>query len=334
MGDHTKIEWVVALAKQRGAIPATLNVFDGCSRASEGCRNCYAAFLVHHRMSASIPDRYAGLTEIAADGVPRFNGTVRLAERALLKPLRDKKPRVYFINDMSDTFHSSVPDEWLDRLFAVMALRPQHLFLVLTKRAKRMREYFAARRRGDPWAEAADSIADMMGWEYHPTVLEPRDIPLPNVWFGVTVEDQPSADERIPDLLATPAAKRFVSCEPLLGAVDLTRLPLEDGFFDSLSAHHWIEENGYSSSVDGPMETIDWVIVGGESGPNARPMHFDWMLSLCDQCEAADVPFFFKQLQGAGRRGRNRAVSSDSKADRTDVLVSQPSKTFPWGGDT
>lgn len=271
MSDNTKIEWC----------DATWNPLYGCTRVSEGCRHCYAEGLAarFHK-----PGQWGeGLTR---DG--RWTGKVTLAEAKLTQPLRWRKPRRIFVNSLSDLFHPAVPDEWIDRVFAVMALCPQHTFIVLTKRPARMRDYFAARREGDPWAEAADEIADLMGWESHAVVLEPRDIPLPNVHLGVSVENQQAADERIPDLLATPAAVRIVSAEPLLGPVDLTYINPTDRYeLDALI--------GFDADQGTACDSIDGVIVGGESGPHARPMHPDWARSLRDQCAAAGVPFFFKQ---------------------------------------
>jgi len=188
-------------------------------------------------------------------------------------PLRWRKTRSRVLIK-EDIFHEGLSTDWIDRVFAVMALSPQHTFLVLTKRSKRMREYFAARGSGDPWAEAADEIADMIGMKEHPVVLEPRDIPLPNVWLGVSAEDQARADERIPDLLATPAAVRFVSAELLLGAIDF-----HDYFIRAV--------NGFSGR-------LDWIIVSGESGKDARPLHPQWVRDIRDQCKEAGVPFWFE----------------------------------------
>jgi protein gp37 len=175
----------------------------------------------------------------------------------LEKPLSWKKPRRIFVCSMSDLFYESVPDEWIAKVFAVMALCPQHTFQVLTKRPERMREYLVERCKARE--------------------------PLPNVWIGCTVEDQQRADERIPVLLETPAAKRFVSCEPLLGPVNFSLVTVEDN--NGCAAQIWpLHGSG-----------LDWVIAGGESGPNARPSHPDWFRSLRDQCVDAGVPFFFKQ---------------------------------------
>ena len=288
MADGTKIEWT----------EATWNPITGCSLASPGCTNCYAMDLAGTRL-ADHPSR-AGLTKPSKAG-PVWTGEVRFNEQWLDQPLRWRKPRMIFVCAHGDLFHEKVPDEWIDRVFAVMALCPQHTFQVLTKRADRMRNYFA----GDQLDERLDCEMDQMIRErVDPLERRSDDLraraqlvqyydgqPLPNVWLGVSVEDQQRADERIPDLLATPAAIRWISAEPLLGPVDFRCIPLSsDPLVDPL--------HGYSVRwSDGRREwrQIDWVVVGGESGSKARPMHPDWARSLRDQCAAAGVPFFFKQ---------------------------------------
>jgi protein gp37 len=227
------------------------------------------------------------------------------------------------VNSTSDLFHESIPDEWIDRIYAVMALCPQHTFQVLTKRPERMRAYMngpAVRRIVGHYADrlrtrgrgelakltALDIACDKIGLvEEYPEAdivprLEDRGLkagwPLRNVWLGTSVEDQATANARIPHLLATPAAIRFISAEPLLGALDLTRIVVElstapergkpDLTINALTGWH---------GGAGDPARLDWVIVGGESGPGARPMHPDWARSIRDQCEAAGVAFFFKQ---------------------------------------
>jgi len=289
MADNTKIEWA----------DATVNAINGCSLASPGCTNCYAMRLAGTRMKHH-PSR-TGLTQDSKAG-PVWTGEVRLNEKALLEPLAWKRPRRIFWNAHGDTFHDAVPDEWIDRLFAVAALTPQHTHMILTKRSTRMREYLAGlvNRKMAVWramygeARTQAASAQLDSWYGGPSAAQ---WPLPNVWLGVSVEDQTRADERIPDLLATPAAVRFISAEPLLGPVDLDRLPAytygEPCYHSALRAEFW------HPSWDGPEPLadgrIDWVIVGGESGPGARPMHPNWARSLRDQCAAAGVAFHFKQ---------------------------------------
>lgn len=260
VADNTKIEWA----------DATLNYVNGCSVLSPGCTNCYAMKQAHR-----FPVRQ-GLT-VKTKGGMVWTGEVRDNDKALQQAFAWKRGRRIFWNAHGDLFHESVPDEWIDRLFAVCAMTRQHTHMILTKRSARMRAYFDARREGDPWAEAADYAADLAGIEEHPWVLEPGDLPLRNVWLGVSVEDQQRANERIPDLLATPAAVRFISAEPLLGPVSL--------------AQEGIPTNAWLTWLDG----LDWVIAGGESGHGARPMHPDWARILRNQCEATGVAFHFKQ---------------------------------------
>lgn len=279
MSDGTKIEWT----------DATVNAINGCTVLSPGCTNCYAMRLAGTRLR-NHPTR-AGLTRPSKAG-PVWNGNVRLNEEQLLQPLRWMRPRRIFWNAHGEMFHQAVPDAWIDRCFAVMALTPHHVHQVLTKRADRMRTYFA-----DAGVEGRIARAILDLTIANPKLLaiapwpvqsvgeldEPADVrvalPLPNVWLGVSVEDQQRADERIPNLLATPAAIRWLSCEPMLGPIDLGQLQ------DCLPVNAWL------TWLDG----LDWIVVGGESGPGARPMHNMWAKNLRDQCAATAVPFFFKQ---------------------------------------
>jgi protein gp37 len=282
MGGKSNIEWT----------EHTWNPIVGCSIVSPGCTNCYAMKMAGRLSVIGHSQHYKGTTK-RVNGNTVWTGKLALApETTLLEPLRRKKPAMYFVNSMGDLFHEDCPDEWIDRVFAVMALAPQHTFQVLTKRAERMREYFAASTNIPGFSSAAHyrvacgvalrgGASDDMRW------------PLPNVWLGVSTEDQKRADERIPLLLQTPAAVRFISAEPLLGPVDLTRLAREgeNGAFidDALTG---FRSNGHGGAT-GPK--LDWVIVGGESGGGARPMHPEWARSLRDQCAQAETAFFFKQ---------------------------------------
>jgi protein gp37 len=238
----------------------TWNPFAGCAIVSPGCTNCYAMKMAA-RLDAMGQAVYKGLTKPSKAG-PVWRGTVRRAsDDVLLAPLRRKKPTTYFVNSMSDLFYELFSDDLIDQVFAVMALCPQHTFQVLTKRAKRMREYVA---RGPQYASL-----DLAVW------------PLPNVWLGVSAERQQEADERIPLLLQTPAAVRFVSAEPLIGPIDFSAIPVSS------------EPRADRPIFDPPA--LHWVIVGGESGQHARPMEAAWAQSIRDQCEAAGVAYFFKQ---------------------------------------
>ena len=283
MAEHSNIEWT----------DATWNPITGCTLVSEGCRNCYAATLAATRLK-NHPSR-KGLARLNARGEAKFTGEVRLNEQWLDQPLRWKRPRMIFVCAHGDLFHENVPDEWIDRVFAVMALAPQHTFQVLTKRPERMLEYLTEPRL------IAGPNEGMATSKFHiahtPPVLDPlfwdvTDWPLPNVWLGTSVEDQATADARIPHLLATPAAVGFVSAEPLLGEVDLSRIPKS-----KIAPNITILTNALTG-IDGLGNVgprLGWIICGGESGKNARPMHPDWARSLRDQCVADGVPFHFKQ---------------------------------------
>lgn len=256
------------------------NPIRGCTRVSEGCRNCYAEGIAARFSGPGQP--FHGFAERTAKG-PRWTGKVQLVEDRLTLPLRWKKPARIFASSTSDIFHESLPDEAIDRIFAVMALAPRHIFQVLTKRPERMRDYVTALHTKRVLKAGMVAVDGMAVIEHY---ADPADFPLwkplPNVWLGVSVEDQATADERIPHLLATPAARRFLSCEPLLGPVDLGRV-------------YATKDQHGTYLHEAPILALDWVIAGGESGPNARPMHPDWARSLRDQCQAAGVPFFFKQ---------------------------------------
>lgn len=309
MADGTKIEWT----------DATWNIVNGCSVTSPGCTNCYAMRLAGTRLK-HVASR-EGLTAMSKAG-PVWTGETRFNEPVLLDPIRWKRPRRIFVCAHGDLFHESVPDAWIDRVFAVMALAPQHQFQVLTKRAERMRQYASDPKTPGRIARAIlDIVIDRVVSFREPWPVEtigdiddPDDVtiawPLPNVWLGTSVEDQKRADERIPHLLATPAAVRWLSCEPLLGPVDLEQAWHGENALDS---ECWGECNWCRNGPDFPplhncqsncqsdadaekgRSGLDWIIVGGESGSGARPMHPDWARSLRDQCQAAGVPFLFKQ---------------------------------------
>jgi len=290
MSGNSAIEWT----------DATWNPIVGCSIVSPGCTNCYAMKMAARIEAMGNQPRYAGTTR-KVNGNAIWTGKLAQAPAsALLAPLRRKKPTTYFVNSMGDLFHEDCPDEWIDRVFAVMVLCPQHTFQVLTKRAARMQEYFsesANRKEGIPPLRemCVHQIAEGICGR---RMNAPR-WPLPNIWLGVSTERQQEADERIPLLLQTPAAVRFISAEPLLGPIDLTGIVTGDrdafdgpSTINALTGTEWRALAGCSNTGG---ETLDWVIVGGESGPNARPMHPDWARILRDQCHADGVPFFFKQ---------------------------------------
>ncbi len=274
MGDNSLIEYV----------DASWPVVAGCTHLSEGCGNCFAARLTSTRLR-HLP-AYAGL---AIDG--KFTGEVRLLPERLTWPLRWWKPRRIFVCSMADLFHPSVPAEFIAKVFAVMVAAPKHTFHVLTKRHGRMRSLLSSEAF---WR----AVSTELGWLWNTTPPAPlRRVPA---WIrvGVSVETQQWADVRISALFDTPAAVRWLSLEPLLGLVDLSEhlaqsRPVTDPYLDAPDG----------AIVDGMERVgdrwerrvgIDWVIIGGETGPGARPMQLDWVRSLRDQCVDANVPFFFK----------------------------------------
>ena len=314
MAEHSKIEWT----------DATWNIITGCTLVDEGCRHCYAAHLITSWPAIGNHPSRKGLARKNAAGESKFTGEVRFNEQWLDEPLRWKKPRKIFVCAHGDLFHENVPDEWIDKVFAVMALAPQHTFQVLTKRPERARAYLSggsvrrivgiyadrleARAKGEVRTiDAFDIACDKVGLvqEFPDADIVPRLLdrglkagwPLPNVWLGTSISDQASADLRIPHLLACPAAVRFISAEPLLGPVDLRRLTKQVGghqeWMDALTGETVFSQTGCVVSETAPL---DWIICGGESGPHARPMHPDWARSLRDQCAAAGVAFLFKQV--------------------------------------
>lgn len=223
---------------------------------------------------------------------PKWNGKVRMVPEKLDAPLRWRKPRSVFVNSMSDLFHEDVSDEYIAAVFGVMAACPQHTFQVLTKRAERMRDWFRwvdGFGVGDP-AGLLESIA---GDAMDSTLMDPETLsgvpwPLSNVWLGVSVEDQPRADERIPLLMQCPAAVRWISAEPLLGPINLRKLPHPD--------------HGMGIDFGG---VLDWVVAGGESGPGHRTCDLAWLRSIAGQCQAAGVPCFMKQTGSSYRDSDN-----------------------------
>jgi protein gp37 len=248
----TSIEWT----------QKTWNPVTGCTKVSPGCDHCYAE---------GIARRFAG-----SKAFP--NGfDVTLHPERLDAPLRWRKPARVFVNSMSDLFHDDVPDEFIREVFDRMGAASQHTFQVLTKRHGRMRSLL---RRWERCATEGCRCPDSAPGCSMPADVKYGTWPLPNVWLGTSVEDQKRADLRIPALLDTPAAVRFLSCEPLVGPVDLC----QDG---------WL----FPDEFDRPG--VAWVIVGGESGPGARPMQLDWARQLVDQCRDADVACFVKQLGSA-----------------------------------
>lgn len=273
---RSKIEWT----------DETWNPVTGCTKVSAGCKDCYAE---------GVADRFWGERKFT---------DVRTHVDRLDAPLRWRKPRRVFVNSMSDLFHDDVRDDFIDRVFATMQLAPHHTFQILTKRPERMRDYMTTRVVGESQGMTYGDRIRLVGCkllEAMPNRLanatckrvgsvsqHPTPWPLPNVWLGISCEDQRAADERIPLLLQTPAAVRFVSAEPLLGPIDFKATPQPDCDRKAI---------------------INWVIVGGESGPKSRPCDVAWIRSIVAQCKTAGVPCFVKQLGG-------RPMASEQGADR------------------
>jgi protein gp37 len=306
VSDNSAINWT----------DSTWNPVLGCTRVSPGCDSCYA--ISQARIRAANPNpkvaaAFEGLTD-RADGRLDWTGRVNLLPERLQQPLRWRKPRRIFVNSLADLFHHGVPDEFIADVFAVMTLTPWHTYQLLTKQHGRMRSLLNSEDFGNLYMIRYERLAEdfhvfgSQRWRDWLDTWEPS-WPLPNLHLGVSVEDQHWADIRIPALLRTPAAVRWVSAEPLLGAIDLR--------------HHLA---GYCLEHDFPagfcvqrnhpgVRHLNWVVCGGESGAKARPMHPAWARQLRDQCIAAGVPFWFKQW------GSHRWIEHSRYDDETQCWV-------------
>jgi protein gp37 len=288
MSTTSRIEWT----------QTTWNPVTGCDRISPGCQHCYALTLAG-RLQAM------GQAKYQTEGDPRTSGPgfgVAVHPQALIEPLRWGRPRLVFVNSMSDLFHARVPDAFIAQVFAVMAATGHHTYQVLTKRPVRMARLLDA-------TAFVQTVFDLAAKHHGADVLT---WPMPNLWVGTSVETQQFADQRIPKLLKTPAATRFLSCEPLLGPLDLrpwlpparstcTRAdgPLTDADRQAVATfRHQLRRMA-------GRPAIDWVIAGGESGPGARPMRLDWVRTLRDQAADAGVAFFCKQLGSCWARDQH-----------------------------
>lgn len=274
MAEHSNIEWT----------DATWNPITGCELISPGCTNCYAMRLAGTRLR-NHPSRI-GLTELTKTG-PVWNGTLRLNEQWLDQPVRWGTPRRIFVCAHGDLFHDSVPVPWIDAIWAVMAACPHHTFQVLTKRADRMNEYLHHFCDINNPEAVSRHIGGLMGVRVF-RLAQNAKWPLPNVHLGVSVEDQKRANERIPTLMLSDAAVRWISAEPLLAPIDISDLRRRGQRVDATTGR-----SGVASIL---YQRLDWVVVGGESGPRARDMDANWARSLREQCREADVPFFMKQM--------------------------------------
>jgi protein gp37 len=271
----------------------------GCTKCAPACDNCYAEAqhtARHNALVRGVP--------MAPCYTQPFDKVRNLSER-LDQPLHWRKPLRIFVGNMGDLFHESVTDEQLDQIFATMAMASSaHTFMLCTKRPERMAEYLGHEyRRERIFKASGQSNAFCLDW------------PLPNVWLGTTVWDQASADRAVPLLLSTPAAKRFVSVEPMLGPVKLEDyLGWRGGICPDCCGSG--DDEGTCPTFKGTgAYGLDWVICGGETGSGARPMHPDWARSLRDQCQAAQVPFFFKQW---GEFGPSELRTSQGMTDHTN----------------
>lgn len=273
---QTPIEWT----------DETWNPTRGCSPVSPGCKNCYAERIAArfsgtyvtingHEAPLDPVGKFAGFAKQTKDG-PKWTGKVELIESKLLEPLHWRKPRRVFVNSMSDLFHENLPTREIMRVFAVMALTPWITYQVLTKRAPRLPLVIDSQFEHDVKGCAWEILGHYgkFNHQYMGSNVISRPWPLPNVWLGVSVENQPTADERILELLRTPAALRFVSYEPALA----------DIYWGT-----WLHRGEHSPG-------LDWGIIGGESGPGARPFDLKWARTTIRQFEAAGVPLFVKQL--------------------------------------
>lgn len=291
----SKIEWT----------GRTWNPIVGCSIVSPGCKRCYAMRAAWRMGSNPATPHYRGLTRMV-NGHPVWTGEMRFHAPALDIPLRTRTPTTWFVNSMSDLFADGVEDHWLDQIFAVMALTPQHTYQVLTKRPERMRDYLAAPGLASAARLAAIKAEAKRNFATH-------DFPYDfwfrrNIWLGFSAEDQARFDERWAAFKHVSGfGPRFVSIEPMLSAIDLDfRRDHCDLCGGTGILARWPKGRCHECKGKGTVlingapdprgyHRVDWVICGGESGPGARPMHPAWARSMRDQCAAAGVPFFFKQ---------------------------------------
>lgn len=287
MGKVSKIQWTSGSWTPWTPIRArhliTGKVGWHCEHVSEGCRNCYSEAQNH----------WTG-TKLGFAPVSKRNVEIFLDEKMMGLPLKWKKPQMVFVCSMTDLFADFVTDEWIDKMFAVMALCPQHTFQCLTKRAERMYRYFTERER-EISKTAVESVLELASKLLGPSEFEKRmdarrewaatTDALPQIWLGVSCEDQKAADERIPWLLKTPmSAVRFVSYEPALAPINFCAVPDEKTRPAHFSARYT------------PLGDLDWIIVGGESGPHARPFDIQWARDVIQQCRESGSKVFVKQL--------------------------------------
>lgn len=265
----------------------TVNPFAGCTKVSPGCENCYAEIMAN-RLAGMKQDKY--MKVIGPDG--KWNGKTQFDPSALDKIFRWNKPRMIFMVSMGDLFHENNDINDIAMVWASMFLNHRHTFQVLTKRPERAKHVL---NNGEFWFSYHKYCNKLHDDKIKPLEQElyfydevRQEWPLKNVWLGVTAENQMRANERIPVLLQIPAAKRFVSIEPMLSPVDLTSIKGNAG-----SYYQVLEP--IKNCGDSNRPALDWVICGSESGSKRRPFELDWAVSLRNQCINANVSFFFKQ---------------------------------------
>jgi protein gp37 len=335
---NSRIEWT----------EATWNPILGCDKVSPGCDDCYA--IRQSRMRSGNPnpnirDAYRGIVARNQAGEIDWTGQINLLPHRLTQPLKWRQPKRIFVNSMSDLFHPDVPDNFITQVFAVMAQAQHHTFQILTKRHARMRAFLTDRCTCGAGHQPGEHLRSMMalagveGSQLHvpgvsgQAVFFERAWPLDNVWIGVSVENQKWANTRIPVLLDTPAAVRWLSCEPLIGPIDLGELRTMDGPVDALVGNldHVRDPSGELTAMNNPrpLPRIDWVVAGGETGPRAHPMHPDWARQLRDQTTAAGVPFHFKQW--GDWSPRNEPYRPADKRGDGAVWLAADGTRIPWG---
>lgn len=276
--------------------PRRWPIVTGCTACGAACDHCWAARLAATRLKHH--PHYKGLAEADGSGGYRWTGKIRLNLDIVRRPLSWRKPQLVFPVHTGDLFHPGVDNFTLHRIFGVFAATPHITFQVLTKRPGRAAVYLALR----------EHVLEINKWQQLYGRGGPIAWPLPNVWLGTSVWDQRSAATNIAPLLDAPAARRFISAEPLLGPLDLTALGVGRASLDALGGRR--RSRGVYDTIlpSIPSPRLDWVIVGGESGPGARPPEVDWVRDLRDACIGAGVAFFFKQWGGAGRGAAGRLI--------------------------
>lgn len=293
----TTIEWT----------DTTWNPTTGCDQVSPGCDHCYALTLARRLKGM-------GSAKYQRDGDPETSGPgfgLTMHPDVLAAPLSWRKPRMVFVNSMSDLFHKDVEPDFIARAFAIMALTPHHTYQLLTKRHARMRSLLSEDWFREAVFTFADEYANAGDYRWRDGFYSFA-YPLPNVWLGVSVEDQKWADIRIPALLETPAAVRFISAEPLLGPIRLRPNPKVWGECLDFDGDYWhtppVGEGPHLAGGCPECRTVDQVIVGGESGPGARPMDADWVRNLQWWTKVFGAAFFFKQWGGIRPKSGGREL--------------------------